>query len=94
MQQYYLSIGGPCLKNTPKSKISPSDVSRQLGQAKNLLTLKQIADTISAGYSFCPATFRDGVRNNDNVEQILNLSLERESLGMRSGLGYVLIWSI
>ena len=89
MQQYYLSIGGPCLKNTPKSKISPSDVSRQLGQAKNLLTLKQIADTISAGYSFCPATFRDGVRNNDNVEQMQLFALDFDG-DKKNGTGCVL----
>lgn len=76
MNQYYLSIGGPCLKNTPKSEILPSEVSRQLGKSKKQLTLQQIADAISAGYSFCPATFKNNIRSNENVEQMQLFALD------------------
>lgn len=76
MNRYYLSIGGPCLKNTPKSNIKPSEVSQQLGKSRRQLTLQQIANTISAGYSFCPATFKNNIRSNENVEQMQLFALD------------------
>ena len=76
MNRYYLSIGGPCLKNTQKSDIRPSEVSRQLGKSARQLTLQQIANEISAGYSFCPATFRNNTRSNENVEQMQLFALD------------------
>lgn len=76
MNRYYLSIGGPCLKNTPKSDIRPSEVSQQLGKSKRYLTIQQIANAISKGYSFCPATFRNNIRSNENVEQMQLFALD------------------
>ncbi len=76
MNKINLSFSRICCKDTPKSKINTSQISKDIAKHPQCLTISEIAGRIEAGYSFCPAVFSQPERKIEFVSECQLFALD------------------
>ena len=65
-----LCISNICLKNTPKSEINVSAVAKDIAKHPETVSLQELVDIISEGYTFCPCTFTQPRKKKEFIKQM------------------------
>ena len=65
-----LCISNICLKNTPKSEINISAVAKDIAKHRETVSVHELGEIISEGYTFCPCTFTQPRKKKEFIEQM------------------------
>ncbi len=70
MYKFDLCVSSICLQGIPKDDINTSRICKDIAKHPYSLTLKELADFINDGYTFCPCTFNGKHKKQDDIAQM------------------------